>query len=67
VTSPQNDLIGAMSNQDLLSMTLCGQEINRKDQLDEGLTGLTMMVGQTRLNVAPAPVGWCEEVSWIFC
>ena len=46
-------------------MTLgSGQELNRKDDLDEsvGLTGLTtLMVGQTRLNVAAA-VECFEEV-----
>ena len=45
-----------------------GQDCNRKDQLDEnnGLTGLTMMVGQTRLNVEPAPVDCCDEVRQCF-
>ena len=72
VTSPQNDLIvSILTNQDLLTMTLgCGPEINRKDQHEDksglaGLTGLTtVMVGQTRLNAAPATVINClDEVS----
>ena len=65
--STQSDLIGGcmMSNQDLLSMC-SGSENRKQDQQDEprGLTGLTMMVGQTRLNVEPAPpVDCCDEVS----
>ena len=61
-----------MSNQDLLSMIGSGDGRMKLEQLDEnrsggggGLTGLTMMVGQTRLNVEPAPVECCDEV--IFC
>ena len=65
--STQSDLIGGclMTNQDLLSMC-SGSENRKQDQQDEsrGLTGLTMMVGQTRLNVEPAPpVDCCDEVS----
>jgi hypothetical protein len=57
-----------MSNQDLLSMIGSGDGRMKLDQHDEnrsgvgGLTGLTMMVGQTRLNVEPAPVECCDEV-----
>jgi hypothetical protein len=65
LTSPcstHSDLIGSclISNQDLLSMTIGGQD----QQPDEsrGLTGLTMMVGQTRLNVEPAPIDCGDEV-----
>ena len=72
--STQSDLIGGclMTNQDLLSMC-SGSETQKQDHLEEsrGLTGLTMMVGQTRLNVEPAPVDCCDEVSatynFLFC
>jgi hypothetical protein len=62
-----------MSNQDLLSMIGSGDGGRMKlDQLEEnrsgcgGLTGLTMMVGQTRLNVEPAPVDRCDEVTFVY-